>query len=374
LPVAGSAVDIESPMAAVCPDGAVWICWVQTPRSGHQADVNTADLGVFCKMMTRDGRPAFGPRRLVTGSQYRDALDPQPWPFFLTSTPIGGAALFLRTGQAGPDGVTQVVLLDRAGAVRSTKINFVPAGSRGWLPQPPVEVLSGAGTFQVCFAPDGVMHCFFWSGRVLATAAVLTGRQPTVAYTKLFYPFGRPGSPPALDTATLRLAKLAGRRDLTAVYFTNTDTVAVVVADRTASVGDPDRRDDSLMVYRFALPDVKAVGEVRLPRHAVKGVDWTDVPIPGALAAPTGNGAVFLTSGLGGTGQYALDSSAQPQLGARSRAPVASAPPGILRTEAIFFTQSGTGRPWHIEWYGVDDHGVLYSDTHVCESIPGRTR
>jgi len=375
LPRASRFVDIKTPMAAVSADGSVWLSWVQVPRIGLELNTDTANLGVFCRLMTPDGSEVFGTRRLTSGRQYRDYFHAYPYPFYLTVTPSGGAALFLYTHTAGTKDATQIVLLDRSGAARNTRIDFAPNAGDGWLDAPRVRLLSGVGTFQICFAPDGVMHCFFWSTEALAVASLdPSGSLPPVVNVKTYHPFGSEDSASALDTMKLRLVKLAGRRDLTSVLFTRTDTVAAAFVEPRRGHASAKGGGD-LVVYTFSLPSLTPCGSFRAPADSVAGADRPGVRLPSAILAPVRSGFAYLVSGREVTSSYMMSPTERPQVGRRAVAPIVpTTKMDSLVCQAVHFIQTKPRQPWRIEWFALDRQGVLHHDAHVCESVPGRLR
>jgi hypothetical protein len=50
LPMTTEALDVRCPIASICEDGAVWLCWWQKcpdSRDGHSVG---QDIGVFCRL------------------------------------------------------------------------------------------------------------------------------------------------------------------------------------------------------------------------------------------------------------------------------------------------------------------------------------
>jgi hypothetical protein len=362
---------VSNPMAAVCQDGTIWVSWLQSlTREAGDWGTSHVDAELCCALIDRNGTDVV-PK--MSARLWLDAgVLGRVNPAYMCANPDGNAVIFTRRGSEYHESL-DVTLVTRTGSATSVELAACFPAGRGWQQTRSAMRESGVGPFQVCFAPDGAMHCFFWSRRRLTHMVFTTAEgNLRVAQTEDYYPFGRPKEEPQLDTAMLRLVKLALPDDRARTFFVAPDTIVTVFTDLP-------RTDDriqagsstELKTYRFALPSLIFCGSVLVPCAEVAGADLPGVAMAGTMVARTENGLVFYVPASGRAESYRLSSTGAPCVGARETGRAQPFEPSRKyigeRIDVLWF---GKGKSRNIEWKGVGESGQLHSEVLVRDRKP----
>src|SRR5271157_5653603 len=94
VPRPHAGVTAETPLAAVCPDGAVWIVWRQELRQlvniPPAEQVELPDVGLFCRLIAADGSDIVYPMQIVKPTYGRYLHAPlAPFGFLPITLPDG---------------------------------------------------------------------------------------------------------------------------------------------------------------------------------------------------------------------------------------------------------------------------------------------
>jgi hypothetical protein len=396
LPMTTEALDVRCPIASICEDGAVWLCWWQKcpdSRDGHSVG---QDIGVFCRLYDRSGHDLVRPTRLVVPRGPGDAMTHQnPYPFFSCVAPDGGLVVFMHDFYPDPPSQTDVTTVDRRGRLRTRVVYLSRSGHVGsvllsfsvnagdgrdgsaeWRP-------AGFGFIEVAFGSDGVMHCFtddLQDHGYYTRMALKEGRLSVIDTVRLDFTqkVGADGALTPLSDKQRLLGWVLEERMKVATRIFGRDTLLVVKAsdsreyDRSFGNTVP---GGTISSYRFKLPGLSLIDSVSAPDFTVAGVSSIGRYPRRAALVRTKQGMFFCLPYPQGMYSYALDGAGKPVQGIRSEVPVR--PPsgfGTTGTQFLEFAKPGNRRPWVMEWFGLDDAGNAYYDVLRTESIPGRIR
>jgi len=399
LPQSTSDFAVRDPLVSVCGDQAVWLCWWQKSPN-RQFTTNPANMGVYCKLVSGNGKSIVGSTRVAKAASAW--MHYSPTVFFLAATPDGGAFLLLHgppgpqptaplgpahgpvpttTGDDGPPGKTMIMHVDRHGGMGEISVDFQVMGSSSM--QGSVYRPAGGGRYQVVFGAKGAVHCFLagFDGTACYVRLLLRpGAIKSVGLRKFAFSRSDPNRPLSSDYETPSetercLWSVIGDRARTATYLIAKDTLLVACAQSTPDYdhafghGVP---GDTLTVLKIRLPDLVLVDSVRVAVGSVASHFFKGQPLEQAVLAKSIAGYTFFLPRPGGTSSYSLGPDGRPLSGSGDT---------LLTLKSSDYRTHGSqvvdfkwyhDMPWVIDWFGLGVDGLVYHDSHRTDSVPGR--
>jgi hypothetical protein len=338
------------------------------------------NIGLFCRLVGKDGTDVLSPRRLVgmtTTNDWAALWNVSP---FLEVTPDGVAVLFVwdwrdrqrRLSQRGRASQLLVISVEPGGRVRTESLDVEISGKATGISRE-----RPTGRFAAAFDGRGKLHCFFGGqGDVPADHVVFRVRDAdTRLLTRKSYPWGasRKGGAQPRTTQSAPLQWLWAGCEHYDVRCVSSETLLVAFAP--GSIYNEDAHwgasfpGETLFTYRFHLGDLALIDSHRALAQSVSGWDYSGARLPRALLRKTGSGYKYFVPTREGTAVYELGLDGSFVLGKRAVAEFGPATSFTGPGEQVVTVKTPTGGQSLVDWFGFGESGTLYHDSASTSTL-----